>query len=212
MQQSNHEAFERLAVHYRLEAEQRMLLYRYLELIEEWNERINLVSRRDIAFLAEKHLADSLSWARLPIMPQSGGALDLGSGAGFPGIPLSILKPELQVLLLDSISKKASFLRTAVSALELKNAAVLCERAERLAGKRYKFDVITARAVAALERLWQWSRPLLKRGGFLAAQKGGDLSEELRLLKLSGNVEAEIIPLAPRANDQKVIVRVYCVD
>jgi 16S rRNA (guanine527-N7)-methyltransferase len=140
----------------------------------------NLVSRRARGELMTRHVPESVALAAL--LP-SGGArlLDVGSGGGFPGIVIAIVRPELDVHLLDSTAKKTAFLRQIAQELELVNVTVHTGRAEELArGElRHAFDVVTARAVAAMDRLLSWTVPFLAPEGVLYAVKGERWQEEL---------------------------------
>jgi len=157
----------------------------------EWNEKINVISRKDIDSLYEKHVLHSLSIAAAVDIPAGTQVLDLGTGGGFPGIPLAIFFPEVQFHLVDSIGKKIKVVEAVVEALELKNVTTAHSRAEEI--KNRKFDVVVSRAVAPLGDLWRWSKPLLKKAqsgkqkaesdeeatSGLICLKGGDLSQEI---------------------------------
>ncbi|HEY8918504.1 MAG TPA: 16S rRNA (guanine(527)-N(7))-methyltransferase RsmG [Chitinophaga sp.] len=157
----------------------------------EWNEKINVISRKDIDSLYEKHVLHSLSIAAAVDIPAGTQVLDLGTGGGFPGIPLAIFFPEVQFHLVDSIGKKIKVVEAVVEALELKNVTTAHSRAEEIKNRR--FDVVVSRAVAPLGDLWRWSKPLLKKAqsgkqkaesdeeaaSGLICLKGGDLSQEI---------------------------------
>lgn len=206
----NQTAFEQLDVACSFSEAQKDRLRLYIEMIELWSERMNLVSGRDLFYLVTRHLADSVAVARLPQVPEQGRVLDLGSGAGFPGVPLAILKPQLHVTLLDSIGKKARFLQEVVDVVQIENACVLCERAENLrpTDNNERYDVVTARAVARLDKLWRWSKPLLRPGGKLLAQKGGDVQPEIAELTKKARVTVSVQELKARKDDDK---KVLCV-
>lgn len=150
-------------------------LDRFASLLLEWNQKLNLTAITDPQGVLIKHLLDSLTAA--PYLPQGPfSLLDVGSGAGFPGIPLAILRPDAKVTLLESLQKKAKYLEQVCAELGL-SVTVLNTRAE-LAGKdaafREGFDVVTARAVAALPTLCEYCLPLVKVGGRFLAMKGPD--------------------------------------
>jgi len=150
-------------------------LQQFAEIVGDWNQRINLISRRDVQHLWENHILPSLFASVLIDIPQNSWVLDMGSGGGFPAIPLNILRPDLQLLMVESIRKKARFLAHAIAELRLGNAIVVNERLEILGKRgefRGKFHVITARAVAAIPRLIKWGRPFLREGGFFLLWKG----------------------------------------
>ena len=150
----------------------------HVRLLLAWNEAINLTSISDPAAVARLHVADSL--AALPLLAElpHDAVLDLGSGGGFPGLPLAATRPEATVTLVESIGKKAAFLSMAVEALDLAGrVAVAVARAETL--PRGRWDVVVARAVGSLAELAELGLPLLVTGGRILAWKRGDLAAEL---------------------------------
>lgn len=154
----------------------------YLALLREWNQKINLVSRRDVENLVENHLWPSVMALQVANIPENSWLLDVGSGGGFPAIPLKILRPDVQVLMAESIRKKAMFLRTAIADLELESISVVNNRVENITQTfefRKKFDIITARAVAPVPTLIQWTQPLLNQNGFWLLWKGSSDIPEL---------------------------------
>ncbi len=153
-------------------------LLQYLALLEKWNQAYNLTAIRDRGKMVSGHLLDCL--AVIPYMTGT-RVLDVGSGAGFPGIPIAVARPDIQVALLDSNHKKAAFLRQAVAELQLRNATVVCERAEAwLAGE--KFDCIISRALAEIAEFVALTGHLLAPGGVFAAMKGVYPFEEIERL------------------------------
>lgn len=159
-------------------------------LYEEWNEKINVVSRKDIESLYERHVLHSLSIAAVFEFPPGSHILDLGTGGGFPGIPLAIFFPEIEFHLVDSINKKLNVVRGVAEALKLKNVTTQHTRVEDIKSK--KFDFVVSRAVAPLKDLCRWSKPLIqkRKQTVIASQsivpspgliclKGGDLSIEI---------------------------------
>jgi len=156
-------------------------------LYKEWNSRINVISRKDIDSLYEKHVLHSLSIAAVFSFEPGMEILDIGTGGGFPGIPLAILYPEVKFHLADSIAKKLKVVEAVASALELKNITTEHTRVEEIKNK--KFDFVVSRAVAPLKDLWKWSKPLLttktqnENSRFqpgLICLKGGDLAIEIQ--------------------------------
>ena len=154
------------------------LFEKYYKILTFYNEKFNITAITEKSEVYLKHFIDSLFGAKFI----EGNFIDVGSGGGFPAIPLKIFKPELNVTLLDATGKKCEFLKTVVSELGLKNVNVICGRAEELAHDnvyREKFDCATARAVAALPVLTEYCLPFVKCGGKFVAYKG-DAEEELK--------------------------------
>jgi len=152
-------------------------------LYTDWNSKINVISRKDMDSLYEKHVLHSLSIAAVFYFSAKDTIIDIGTGGGFPGIPLAIFFPEVQFHLVDSIAKKIKVVQNIVDALQLKNVTSECTRVENIKNK--KFDYAISRAVAPLKDLWKWSKPLLyKRADMkypngLICLKGGDLTTEI---------------------------------
>jgi 16S rRNA (guanine527-N7)-methyltransferase len=166
-------------------------LDRYLDLLEKWNRVYNLTAIRDRGRMVTHHLLDSLV-----VSPHLRGprVLDVGSGAGLPGIPLAIANPALQVTLLESNRKKSAFLTQAVAELQLANAAVVTERVEAWQTDQ-RFDTIVSRAFAELGEFVALSGRLLAPDGILAAMKGVHPFEEIERLPQGFRVR-EVIPLS----------------
>jgi len=164
----------------------------YLDLLLKWNLRVGLISPADEERLIKRHVIESLAIIATGALPPDGEVLDLGSGGGLPGIPVKIALPKLRMTLLDSRRMKALFLEEAVRVLALQNTSVVNQRAEKI-GEEFsnRFDFVLARAVADLKTLWDWSKPLLKNGGSLLAQKGGDLKVEIAAL-LNSNSDLQL--------------------
>ncbi|MEF3273433.1 MAG: 16S rRNA (guanine(527)-N(7))-methyltransferase RsmG [Chloroflexus sp.] len=173
---------------------------RYLDELLAWNDRFNLTAVRDRATMIRRHLLDSLwlvrNWQQLPA-----NLLDIGSGAGFPGLPIKIVYPTLPITLVEATGKKAEFLRFMIDCLKLSNVRVLNERIEavgRNPAEREQYEVVTARAVAELRVLVEYALPLLRIGGRLLAPKGRDPEAEIaaasRALRLLGG---ELIDCQP---------------
>ena len=158
--------------------EGRSKLLQYLALLEKWNQVYNLTAIRGREKMVSGHLLDCLA-----VIPYLTGTrlLDIGSGAGFPGIPVAVARPDIQVVLLDSNHKKAAFLRQAVTELQLKNATVVCERVEVWRAAE-KFDCIISRAFAEIAEFIALTKHLLAPGGVLAAMKGVYPFEEIERL------------------------------
>ncbi len=150
------------------------------ELYTEWNEKINVISRKDMDNFYEHHVLHSLAIATQFEFADGTEIMDLGCGGGFPGVPLAIFFPKVNFLMVDSINKKLKVINEVAVAIGLNNIAVRHTRAEDIKDK--KFDVVISRAVAPLKDLWRWSKPVLKRGTNyrgLICLKGGDLTNEI---------------------------------
>jgi 16S rRNA (guanine527-N7)-methyltransferase len=155
------------------------------ELYKEWNSRINVISRKDIDGLYEKHVLHALSIAAVFECPPATEIMDLGTGGGFPGIPLAIFFPGAKFHLVDSIGKKLKVVEEVAAAIALRNVTVQHIRAEEI--KNRKFDAVVSRAVAPLADLWRWSKPLLRKKTVMTGNmlnglvclKGGDLAQEI---------------------------------
>jgi 16S rRNA (guanine527-N7)-methyltransferase len=157
-------------------------------LYKEWNEKINVISRKDIDSLYEKHILHSLSIAAAFAFRPGISIMDLGTGGGFPGIPLAIFFPEVKFHLVDSIAKKLKVADAIAETIGMKNITTEHTRVEMI--RKRKFQFVVSRAVAPLKDLWHWSKPLLSpqsvtledgsRAGGLVCLKGGDLSTEIQ--------------------------------
>ncbi|MGN0796699.1 MAG: 16S rRNA (guanine(527)-N(7))-methyltransferase RsmG [Christensenellales bacterium] len=152
----------------------------YFDMLVEWNEKFNLTAITDKEQVEQKHFVDSLLGAEL--IPKGSKICDVGSGAGFPSIPLAIIRPDCKFTLLDSLNKRINFLTSVQDALNLTNCICIHTRAEDYANNnREAFDVCVARAVAPLPTLLEYCIPLLKVGGKLIAYKGSNADEEISL-------------------------------
>lgn len=152
-------------------------------LYQDWNEKINVVSRKDVDELYLRHVLHSLGIAKVYAFPKGSTVLDVGTGGGFPGIPLAILYPETHFTLVDSISKKIKVVNDVTVGLGLKNVTTYNLRVEDL---NLQFDYIISRAVAQMETFVYWTRGKLKKNSVFSVKngvfylKGGDLTEELQ--------------------------------
>ncbi|WP_420398869.1 16S rRNA (guanine(527)-N(7))-methyltransferase RsmG [Flagellimonas sp.] len=152
-------------------------------LYQDWNKKINVVSRKDIDELYLRHVLHSLGIAKIQTFNSGSMVLDVGTGGGFPGIPLAILFPEVQFTLVDAIGKKIRVVQEVVDGLQLDNVKALHTRVEDL---EEQFDFIVSRAVAAMPTFVRWTKGKIKKDSMHSRKngilylKGGDLSEELR--------------------------------
>ncbi len=158
------------------------LLRRYAALLLRTNERVRLVGPRDEATLWDSHIADCLRL--LPLLPESGSVIDVGTGGGLPGAVLAICRPDLRFTLLDSLSRKTAALAGIVAELGLKNAETVCARSEDFAAAaREKFDCAVVRAVSEAGVIAEYLSPLVRPGGRAAAMKGSSVGDELNGLE-----------------------------
>jgi len=157
-----------------------------LPLYKEWNEKINVISRKDIDNFYLHHVLHSLTITTQFEFEKGASIMDLGCGGGFPGVPLAIFFPETEFYMVDSINKKLNVVKEIAATIGLTNITVKHTRAEEIKDK--KFDTVVSRAVAPLKELWQWSKPLIKRiktdnenvPNGLICLKGGDLTKEIQ--------------------------------
>lgn len=154
----------------------------YKELLKEWNEKINITSITDDIEIDIKHFLDSLTPAVTNMFDGNKKIIDVGTGGGFPGLPLKIYNKELDVTLLDSLNKRIIFLNEVVKSLELKRINAIHGRAEELGRKeeyREQYDICISRAVASLDTLSEYCMPFVKKGGYFISMKGPDVDEEI---------------------------------
>ncbi len=170
------------------------ILENYIKLFLEYNEKVNLISKNDTKFLFEKHIYDSLSLNLFLQKYKLNGnykVLDIGTGGGFPSLPLSIFFDNLKITAIDSIAKKINFIKTASSELDIKNVFPLCKRVEELDNSdKNSYDIVVSRAMSELKFLLEYAIPFLKVGGYFIAYKSLKAEEELKnaqnaLLKLN---------------------------
>lgn len=167
----------------------------YSDLLVEWNEKVNLTAITEKDEIVLKHFIDSLTIAKY--VDKNDKLIDIGTGAGFPGIPIKIYYKDMNVTLLDSLNKRIVFLQNVIEKLNLKNINAIHSRAEELAidsKYREKYDIATARAVSKLSTLIEYLMPYVKVGGKCICMKGPNVSEELKAAKnalkeLGGEVE-----------------------
>lgn len=154
--------------------------YLYMKILQKWNENINLTAILEDGDILQKHFIDSLTI--LPYINNEDNVIDVGTGAGFPGIPIKIVKEDIKVTLLDSLNKRVKFLHEVIDNLALSNIDTIHNRAEdagRNLDLREKFDIAVSRAVAPLNVLVEYLMPLVKKGGQCICMKGNNIEEEL---------------------------------
>lgn len=194
-------------------AEQAAKFQKYMELLAEWNEKLNLTAITEPEEILEKHFLDSLTTLLACKFKDGIKVLDVGTGAGFPGVPIKIMRPDLQVTLLDGSNKRLNFLGELCSEL-----GVECRRVHKRAEEagvdkamRENFDIVTARAVAQLRVLCEYCLPLVKMKGYFIAMKGPGANEELfearNALDILGGDKVNIKQVQlPNAGERNLIV------
>lgn len=164
---------------------------KYYGLLVEWNRVMNLTGITEYDEVNEKHFVDSLAIVKAIDITKVGNVIDIGTGAGFPGIPLKIAFPHLQVVLLDSLNKRVKFLNTVIKELELTGITALHGRAEDYAKKpeyREQFDLCVSRAVANLATLSEYCIPYVQIGGMFISYKSGNVEDEIQQSKKAVNM------------------------
>ena len=169
----------------------------FASLLLEWNRKLNLTRITDPTEIVIKHFLDSLSCFAVADFPLDAKVIDVGTGAGFPGIPIEIARPDLNITLLDSTRKRLAFLESVAVELELGGVLLVHGRAEDAGQdieRREFYDVAVARAVARMNALAEYTLPLVRLGGFAIAQKGSEVADELKdaepgITLLGGEVE-----------------------
>lgn len=186
----------------------------YFEMLVEWNEKINLTAITDPAEVAVKHMIDSLSCYDGAIFKKGAKIIDVGTGAGFPGLPLKIYSPDLKLTLFDSLNKRILFLKAVTEQLGLNEIDFVHSRAED-GGKnklfREKYDIVVSRAVARLNLLSELCLPFVALGGFFIALKGSQYNEEIKtstkaLRLLGGEIEKIKNVKLPGLDDVRAVI------
>jgi len=190
----------------------------YYRELHQWNQRVNLTAITECSEVQIKHFLDSLTCClAIPEGPPAAGKIvDIGAGAGFPGLPLKLVFPDFQLTLSDSVGKKTAFLRHLLQVLELPEVVVLTARAEQLGRApetRERFDLVLARGGAKLPELLEYALPLCRVGGKVVAWKHGGIQQELesaqRALQLLGGRWGQIVPVAITGlTDNRILVTV----
>ncbi len=214
----NYEEFKMLLFQYAknleivLSENQVKKFYEYMLLLLEWNERINLTSITDEKNIVLKHFVDSITICKY--IPKNAKLLDVGTGAGFPGIPAKIVRDDIEVVLLDSLNKRILFLDDVIDKLDMKNIQAVHGRAEEFGRNkdfRQSFDVVTSRAVANMAVLSEYLIPFSKLGGKCVIMKGSDFEEELNNSKkaikvLGGKINSVDEFVLPASDMKRTIV------
>lgn len=196
--------------------EQMELFAKYDDFLIDYNTKINLTRIIDPREVAVKHFGDSLTLLTQDVLPQGASIADVGTGAGFPGIPLAISRPDLQITLMDSLRKRIEFLRELIQALGITNVTLVWGRAEELGQNpqyRNRFDIVIARAVAPLRVLVELCLPLTKTNGVFLAMKGPKAEEEVEaatnaLKIIGGKLIGTRIVVLPLLKEMRTLVHI----
>ena len=198
----------------KLNEKQKEQFYNYMKLLIEWNEKINLTAIVEPKEIVLKHFVDSLTISKY--IKENSYIADVGTGAGFPGIPLKILRADIKVVLVDSLNKRIKFLDEVINKLELTNIKTIHSRAEEFGqNKEYreKFDIVTSRAVANLATLSEYLLPLAKIEGKCLCMKGPDIEEEIKngenaIEILGGTIENVYQFNLPQSDIKRTIIEI----
>lgn len=188
----------------------------YYEMLIEKNKVMNLTAITEMNEVIVKHFVDSLMLVKAIDIHSISKVGDMGTGAGFPGIPLKIAFPHLEIVLIDSLAKRLKFLNEVIDALELENISTLHGRAEDIGQNpdfREKFDLCVSRAVANLSTLSEYCLPIVKETGFFVSYKSGEVSEELLAAKkaielLGGKEEETIFFTLPNTDNERSFIKI----
>ncbi len=180
----------------------------YKSLLKEWNEKVNITAIKDDEEIDIKHFLDSLTIFSTGKITEGKRIIDIGTGGGFPGVPIKIVEDSVEVVLLDSLNKRLKFLDEVIKELNLKNIRTLHERAEDLGNNqeyREMFDIAVSRAVASLNVLSEYCLPFVKLDGYFIAMKGSESNEEIDEAKkaiklLGGKLEDKIDIKVPQSD------------
>jgi len=194
-----------------LKDEQVKRFFQYKDLLKKWNEKINLTAILDDKEILLKHFIDSLTIEKY--LPEKAKIIDVGTGAGFPGIPLKIVRKDIEVTLLDSLNKRLIFLDEIRKQLDLEKVMIVHGRAEDIANDlkyREKYDIATARAVANLATLSEYCLPFVKINGYFICMKGNNIEEveeaRIAIEKLGGKIKSIEKLMLPECDIERNII------
>ncbi len=209
MLKENQDALIHLKEQFTLTDEQFEQFTQYTLLLEQYNIHTNLVSKNDMVKLVSRHIYESLQILSLDYVKNAKSIMDVGSGGGFPGIPVAIMISDVYMNLVESRKKKAVFLQQVCDTLKLDNTRVFPERVEDLSLETVSgpLDVVMARAVASLSRLCEWCMPFLKKGGSLVTYKGIDIENELKEINQYKNINRMLVP-GLDASEQRYFIQI----
>lgn len=188
----------------------------YKNLIQEWNEKINLTAITDDEGIMKKHFIDSIKVFNFPELHNAKSVVDIGTGAGFPGVPMKIVRPDMEIVLLDSLMKRVNFLNEVIAKLGLEGIKAVHGRAEDFAKVEYRdhFDAAVSRAVANMTLLTELCLPFVKVGGYFVAMKGpgaeAEIEEARQAIGMLGGKLEQVIEVEIEESDLKhnlVVVR-----
>ena len=185
---------------------------KYEELLLNWNKKLNLVSRKTTSI--DDHILNSIFFITEYKLDGNENIIDIGTGGGFPGIPLKILYPDLNLTLLDSVHKKVKALADIIEKMKFKNTTAVCSRAEDLSKEKdysKKYDISISKTVASIDELYTWGSVFLNENGKMICIKGGDISDELDAFKKKNpHIKSEIINFRfddeYKIEDKKIVV------
>ena len=195
-----------------LTPEKRQSLTRYAELLCEWNEKMNLTALTSPEDILYKHFYDCLLFFKAVDVPEGAKVIDVGTGAGFPGMVLKIMRPDIKLTLLDSLNKRLTFLNAVLDALGLEAETVhlRAEEGGKSPKHREKYDIACARAVANLPVLCEYCLPYVKKGGMFVSMKGASAEDEAKAatgaIKILGGEKPHIICETLTGNEQRAFI------
>ena len=167
---------------------------RYDELLLEWNKKVNLISRKMTSI--ESNVLTSIFFLKKFDIKKYLRIIDIGTGGGFPGVPLAIMFPEIKFILVDSVKKKINTLSDIINKTGIKNAECICGRAEEVSKMKnhfHKYDIVVSKSVSTLFNLFDWGKYFINKNGLMLCIKGGDLKKELSDLRKVKNIQIEVL-------------------